>query len=56
MTNARLDDRTPGRWVYIRPENMDRWLNADRDHGVAMELPWSLDDPAPDRYEHKLAA
>lgn len=39
--------------VYIRPENVDRWLQAG---GNQAELLAILDDPAPDFYEHRLAA
>lgn len=39
--------------VYIRPENIERWLRAGGDHAELLAL---LDDPEPDYYEHRLAA
>jgi len=39
--------------VYIRPDNVDRWLQAGSNQA---ELLATLDDPAPDFYEHRLAA
>lgn len=39
--------------VYIRPENVDRWLRAE---GGDAELLAILDDPTPDFYEYRLAA
>jgi putative SOS response-associated peptidase YedK len=39
--------------VYIKPENVDRWLQAGDDHAELLAI---LDDPAPDYDEHRLAA
>lgn len=39
--------------VYIRPENVERWLNAGANQAELLAI---LDDPAPDFYEHRLAA
>lgn len=39
--------------VYIRPENVDRWLRGD---GTDAELLSILDDPKPDYYEYRLVA
>ncbi len=40
--------------VYIKPENVERWLNPDTCSEA--ELLAILDDPAQDYYEHRLAA
>lgn len=39
--------------VYIKPENVDRWLQPCGDQEELLSI---LDDPAPEFYEHRLAA
>ena len=39
--------------VYIKPENVDRWLQAGSNQAELLAI---LDDPARDFYEHRLAA